>query len=175
MSFDNHPLTLQQFFFPIFSEVYGYVTPNMAFMVLATGLYINACCKGEECIPQTWVSIDSLLPSSKLDRPLTFYFSLLSSKSRTRTPSEPSSLFNFVFLRTCSTRNSDSYSLSGTSLEFLSPTVTRSSTWQLIHHTTTSSVLQPTSSCSHFYSSFTGYSIPQWLRNLVSECNFKAL
>lgn len=36
------------------SEVYGYVTPNMAFMVLATGLYINACAKGEECIPQTW-------------------------------------------------------------------------------------------------------------------------
>ncbi|KAN0063357.1 C-24(28) sterol reductase [Thecaphora frezii] len=35
-------------------EVYGYVTPNMAFMVLATGLYINACAKGEECIPQTW-------------------------------------------------------------------------------------------------------------------------
>jgi delta24(24(1))-sterol reductase len=26
----------------------------MAFMVLATGLYINACAKGEECIPQTW-------------------------------------------------------------------------------------------------------------------------
>ena len=35
-------------------EQYGYVTPNMAFMVLATGLYINACAKGEECIPQTW-------------------------------------------------------------------------------------------------------------------------
>ncbi|EIN05960.1 ERG4/ERG24 ergosterol biosynthesis protein [Punctularia strigosozonata HHB-11173 SS5] len=35
-------------------ETYGYVTPNMAFMVLATWLYLNACCKGEECIPQTW-------------------------------------------------------------------------------------------------------------------------
>ncbi|CUA70663.1 delta24(24(1))-sterol reductase [Rhizoctonia solani] len=35
-------------------DTYGYVTPNMAFMVLATGLYINACAKGEECIPQTW-------------------------------------------------------------------------------------------------------------------------
>ncbi|KAF8653541.1 hypothetical protein AX16_003905 [Volvariella volvacea WC 439] len=35
-------------------EQLGYVTPNMAFMVLATGLYINACAKGEECIPQTW-------------------------------------------------------------------------------------------------------------------------
>jgi len=35
-------------------EQYGYVTPNMAFMVLATGLYLNACAKGEECIPQTW-------------------------------------------------------------------------------------------------------------------------
>ncbi|KAG8842210.1 C-24(28) sterol reductase [Serendipita sp. 411] len=35
-------------------EDYGYVTANMAFMVLATGLYLNACAKGEECIPQTW-------------------------------------------------------------------------------------------------------------------------
>jgi len=35
-------------------ENYGYVTPNMLFMCLATGLYINACAKGEECIPQTW-------------------------------------------------------------------------------------------------------------------------
>ncbi|CAE7112346.1 unnamed protein product, partial [Rhizoctonia solani] len=35
-------------------DTYGYVTPNMAFMVLATGLYINACAKAEECIPQTW-------------------------------------------------------------------------------------------------------------------------
>ncbi|KAF7308852.1 hypothetical protein MKEN_01085100 [Mycena kentingensis (nom. inval.)] len=35
-------------------EEYGYVTPNMAFMILATGLYMNACAKGEECIPQTW-------------------------------------------------------------------------------------------------------------------------
>jgi Delta24(24(1))-sterol reductase len=52
-------------------EEYGYVTPvssttaglrlrssrrpqNMAFMVLATWLYLNACGKAEECIPQTW-------------------------------------------------------------------------------------------------------------------------
>ncbi|TFK65599.1 ERG4/ERG24 ergosterol biosynthesis protein [Pluteus cervinus] len=35
-------------------EKYGYVTPDMAFMILATGLYLNACAKGEECIPQTW-------------------------------------------------------------------------------------------------------------------------
>jgi delta24(24(1))-sterol reductase len=34
-------------------QTIGYVTANMAFMVLATGLYINACAKGEECIPQT--------------------------------------------------------------------------------------------------------------------------
>ena len=26
----------------------------MAFMCLATWLYLNACCKGEELIPQTW-------------------------------------------------------------------------------------------------------------------------
>ncbi|KAI0774786.1 ERG4/ERG24 ergosterol biosynthesis protein [Trametes elegans] len=35
-------------------EQYGYVTPNMAMMCLATWLYLNACGKGEECIPQTW-------------------------------------------------------------------------------------------------------------------------
>ncbi|KAH9913921.1 ERG4/ERG24 ergosterol biosynthesis protein [Fomitopsis serialis] len=35
-------------------EQYGYVTPNMAFMCLATWLYLNACGKGEELIPQTW-------------------------------------------------------------------------------------------------------------------------
>ncbi|KAH8925403.1 ERG4/ERG24 ergosterol biosynthesis protein [Atractiella rhizophila] len=35
-------------------DLYGYVSPNQAFMCLATGLYINACAKGEECIPQTW-------------------------------------------------------------------------------------------------------------------------
>lgn len=34
-------------------EDLGYVTPNMLFMVLATGLYINACAKGEHMIPQT--------------------------------------------------------------------------------------------------------------------------
>ena len=27
---------------------------NAYFMILATGLYINACAKGEELIPQTW-------------------------------------------------------------------------------------------------------------------------
>ncbi|KAF9454324.1 ERG4/ERG24 ergosterol biosynthesis protein [Macrolepiota fuliginosa MF-IS2] len=35
-------------------DTLGYVTPNMLFMCLATGLYMNACAKGEECIPQTW-------------------------------------------------------------------------------------------------------------------------
>ena len=35
-------------------STFGYVSPNQAFMVLATGLYTNACAKGEELIPQTW-------------------------------------------------------------------------------------------------------------------------
>ncbi|KAA1076030.1 C-24(28) sterol reductase [Puccinia graminis f. sp. tritici] len=35
-------------------ETIGYVTPNSLFMVYGTGLYINACAKGEECIPLTW-------------------------------------------------------------------------------------------------------------------------
>ena len=35
-------------------EELGRVTGNMAHMVLATGLYMNACAKGEQMIPQTW-------------------------------------------------------------------------------------------------------------------------
>eukprot|EP00760_Papus_ankaliazontas_P010317 PhM_4_TR14252/c0_g1_i1/m.8664/K00223/ERG4; Delta24(24(1))-sterol reductase len=35
-------------------EQYGYVTYSMGFMVLAHLLYVNACQKGEECIPTTW-------------------------------------------------------------------------------------------------------------------------
>lgn len=35
-------------------EDLGRVTYNMFHMLLATGLYINACAKGEQMIPQTW-------------------------------------------------------------------------------------------------------------------------
>eukprot|EP01098_Paradermamoeba_levis_P006741 TRINITY_DN2804_c0_g1_i1.p1 TRINITY_DN2804_c0_g1~~TRINITY_DN2804_c0_g1_i1.p1 ORF type:complete len:464 (-),score=155.85 TRINITY_DN2804_c0_g1_i1:502-1866(-) len=35
-------------------EQYGFVSSSMAFMVLAHFLYVNACMKGEECIPTTW-------------------------------------------------------------------------------------------------------------------------
>ncbi|ORY27457.1 ergosterol biosynthesis ERG4/ERG24 [Naematelia encephala] len=35
-------------------EELGYVTYNMAHMLIATGLYMNACAKGEHMIPQTW-------------------------------------------------------------------------------------------------------------------------
>ena len=35
-------------------EMFGYVSASMAFMVLAHFLYVNACAKGEECIPTTW-------------------------------------------------------------------------------------------------------------------------
>nr|CAG8583587.1 5658_t:CDS:2 [Entrophospora candida] len=35
-------------------EMFGYVSSSMAFMVLAHFLYVNACMKGEECIPTTW-------------------------------------------------------------------------------------------------------------------------
>ncbi|CAG8597465.1 18166_t:CDS:2 [Acaulospora morrowiae] len=35
-------------------ELFGYTSPAMAFMVLAHFLYVNACAKGEECIPTTW-------------------------------------------------------------------------------------------------------------------------
>jgi delta24(24(1))-sterol reductase len=33
---------------------YGTLTAPMVFMVIAHGLYTNACLKGEECIPTTW-------------------------------------------------------------------------------------------------------------------------
>ncbi|KAH9249142.1 hypothetical protein BASA81_013166 [Batrachochytrium salamandrivorans] len=35
-------------------HILGYASPNMWFMVLAHFLYMNACMKGEECIPSTW-------------------------------------------------------------------------------------------------------------------------
>lgn len=35
-------------------EVHGYVSAPTAFMVMAHFLYVNACMKGEECIPTTW-------------------------------------------------------------------------------------------------------------------------
>jgi delta24(24(1))-sterol reductase len=35
-------------------EIYGTVSSTLIFMVLAHFLYVNACQKGEECIPTTW-------------------------------------------------------------------------------------------------------------------------
>jgi delta24(24(1))-sterol reductase len=34
--------------------LYGYVSAPLVFMVVAHGLYTNACMKGEECVPTTW-------------------------------------------------------------------------------------------------------------------------
>jgi len=35
-------------------EVYGHLSTPMIFMLVAHGLYTNACMKGEECVPPTW-------------------------------------------------------------------------------------------------------------------------
>lgn len=35
-------------------DTYGYISAPLLFMVLAHYLYVNACMKGEECIPTTW-------------------------------------------------------------------------------------------------------------------------
>ena len=35
-------------------ETYGYVSPEVCFLVMAHFLYANACAKGEECITTTW-------------------------------------------------------------------------------------------------------------------------
>lgn len=35
-------------------EVYGFLSTPMIFMLVAHGLYTNACMKGEECVPPTW-------------------------------------------------------------------------------------------------------------------------
>ena len=45
-------LTLSAAFYQY--KTYGTVSTPMIFMVLAHGLYTNACMKGEECIPTTW-------------------------------------------------------------------------------------------------------------------------
>jgi delta24(24(1))-sterol reductase len=35
-------------------ELYGYVSAEVMFLVMAHFLYANACAKGEECILTTW-------------------------------------------------------------------------------------------------------------------------
>ncbi|MCR9192486.1 MAG: ERG4/ERG24 family protein [Gammaproteobacteria bacterium] len=35
-------------------QLLGHITYPMMFMIIAHGLYVNACMKGEECIPTTW-------------------------------------------------------------------------------------------------------------------------
>lgn len=35
-------------------QLLGHITYPMIFMMIAHGLYVNACMKGEECIPTTW-------------------------------------------------------------------------------------------------------------------------
>ena len=35
-------------------ETYGYVSPEVCFLIMAHFLYANACAKGEECITTTW-------------------------------------------------------------------------------------------------------------------------
>lgn len=35
-------------------EDYGYISPNIVLFAYGSGLYLNACAKGEEAIPQTW-------------------------------------------------------------------------------------------------------------------------
>jgi delta24(24(1))-sterol reductase len=37
-----------------YCALYGRVSAPMVFMVVAHGLYTNACMKGEECVPTTW-------------------------------------------------------------------------------------------------------------------------
>lgn len=37
-----------------FQELHGYISTPFYFMILAHFLYVNACMKGEECIPTTW-------------------------------------------------------------------------------------------------------------------------
>lgn len=135
-------------------EVYGYVTPNMAFMVLCTGLYINACAKGEECIPQTWVSV---LASEKIGIPVCLLIG---------TP---------FICRTCFMKSGDSWSSFGILPEFLSPTATASSTWPLTHLTTIDSVHQLTLPCTRSSFLSIGSLIRPWLKSLDSECNFKVL
>lgn len=38
-------------------ELWGYITPQVGFFLLAHWLYTNACAKGEELIPTTWWDI----------------------------------------------------------------------------------------------------------------------
>lgn len=78
-------------------EQFGYVSGEMAFLVMAHLLYANACAKGEECIVTTW-SVDDV------------------------TRVKPTSLI--AVTGTCTTRNGALCSFSGTLLACLSAIVT---------------------------------------------------
>jgi delta24(24(1))-sterol reductase len=43
-------------------ELYGYVSAEVMFLVVAHFLYANACAKGEECILTTWYATFAPFP-----------------------------------------------------------------------------------------------------------------
>jgi len=47
-------------------ELYGYVSAEVMFLVMAHFLYANACAKGEECILTTWYVSSLLLEAHAL-------------------------------------------------------------------------------------------------------------
>ena len=80
-------------------DQFGYVSGEMAFLIMAHLLYANACAKGEECIVTTW---------SVGQRHYLCQANVTHSK----------------IIGTCTTRNGASCSSSGTSLAYLSAIVT---------------------------------------------------
>jgi delta24(24(1))-sterol reductase len=47
-------------------ELYGYVSGEVCFLLMAHFLYANACSKGEECIISTWLVYISIFPKAHL-------------------------------------------------------------------------------------------------------------
>ncbi|KAK4702769.1 Delta24(24(1))-sterol reductase, partial [Phenoliferia sp. Uapishka_3] len=123
-------------------QTYGYVSPNVALFAYGTGLYLNACAKGEHFIPQTW---DMNFEKVRLANPTTSY------KNADLDIHPPSSAGS---------------SATGTSPEFPFPTPTPPSTWQPtipLHTVTQPGSSPPYSSFSlaHIASSQTGTYIPR--------------
>lgn len=110
-------------------ELYGYVSGEVCFLVMAHFLYANACSKGEECIVSTWLVYTSSLLNDQ------------NSNSDTGT---------------CTTKNGASCLSSGTSLVFLSATATAQSTSPTTTPTLTAGTPMPSQLFLSLTSSSTG-------------------
>jgi delta24(24(1))-sterol reductase len=123
-------------------EEYGYVSGEVAFLVMAHWLYANACSKGEDLIPPTWYVTYGLYRTMNL---------LL------------------IGLGICTTKNGDSCLFSGTWLECLLVTVTALCSWPTIIRLNTAGIDLHSQRSSRSTSLHTGSGTPRIVRKTVLD------